>query len=122
MNCAAITGPQDHARASDWKPQEKHLAFKKADFDKIPSHVFGVYGLWYRKRCIYVGKAEQQPIAQRLEQHWKGSHNDHLADWVTAKGSQLRVRYIPVEELSEIDSIEKRYIKNLQPLTNKNQK
>jgi len=122
MNDAAITEHRGHRHVSDWKPRDGHLAFRKADFDKIPPHAFGVYGLWFRKRCIYVGKAEKQPIAQRLEQHWKGSHNEHLADWVTAKGPQLRVRYIPVQQISAIGSIEVRYIKNLQPLTNKTQK
>ena len=75
--------------------------------------------MWYGKRCIYVGKAEEQTIAQRLEQHWKGSHNPDLAAWVSAKGSQLRVRYIVVDNPLEIDRIEKRFIKQLQPLANK---
>ena len=75
--------------------------------------------MWYGRRCIYVGKAEEQTIAQRLEQHWKGSHNPDLAAWVNAKGSQLRVRYIVVEDPLEIDDLEKRFIKQLQPLANK---
>ena len=119
MNRTAIIAPLNCSRKPEWNPYDNQLAFRKADFDKIPSNAFGIYGLWYRKRCIYIGKAEKQPIAQRLEQHWKGSHNPDVANWVRAKGSKLRVGYVLVEEHSEIDNLEKRYIRQLQPLTNK---
>ena len=100
-------------------PYDNQLRFRKADFDKIPVGAFGVYGLWYGKRCIYVGKAETQPIATRLEQHWKGTHNRDLQAWVRAKGSDLRVAYLIAEEKSRIAPLEKVYIRRFQPLTNK---
>ena len=101
------------------RPYDNQLRFRRADFDKIPADAFGVYGLWYRRRCIYVGKAEKQPIAKRLEQHWKGTHNRELEAWVHAKGSDLRVAYLVAEEKSKVSSLEKLYIRRFQPLTNK---
>ena len=100
------------------RPYENQLRFRKADFDKVPANAFGVYGLWYRRRCIYVGKAELQPIATRLKQHWKGTHNPKLAAWVQAKGSQLGFAYLVAEEKSKINPLEKLYIRRFQPLTN----
>lgn len=119
MTTTPSTVTSDYKQIYRWKPSGNHLTFRKAGFDKIPSGAFGVYGMWYGKRCIYVGKAAEQTIGQRLEQHWKGSHNPDLAAWVSAKGSQLRVRYIVVNNPLEIDRIEKRFIKQLQPLANK---
>ena len=100
------------------RPYDNQLRFRRADFDKIPTDAFGVYGLWYRRRCIYVGKAETQPIVKRLEQHWKGTHNRELGAWVRAKGSDLRVAYLVTEEKSKVSLLEKLYIRRFQPLTN----
>lgn len=100
-------------------PYDNQLRFRKADFEKIPASAVGVYGLWYGKRCVYVGKAEDQSIATRLEQHWKGSHNPELAAWVRAKGSELRVAYVVAEEKTTVDSLERLYARRFQPLTNK---
>ena len=85
-------------------------------FQMMPSEV---YGLWFRKRCIYVGKAQEQPIARRLEQHWRGSHNSDLDAWVKAKGAELRVSYRIIRKQSAISDLEEFYIKQFQPLTNK---
>ena len=119
---AALAAPADCNRKLVWRPYDNQMPFRRADLDKVPANAFGVYGFWYRKRCIYVGKAEKQPIARRLKQHWRGSHNPDLANWVRAKGSQLRVGYILVEKESEIDDLEKQYIKQFQPLTNRHRK
>lgn len=99
-------------------PYDSQLRFRRTDFDKIPANAFGVYGLWYRRRCIYVGKAEKQSIAKRLEQHWKGAKNPKLAAWVQAKGPELRVAYVATEEQSKISFLEKLYIRRFQPLAN----
>ena len=95
------------------------MRFRRADFDKIPSNAFGVYGVWFGKRCIYVGKAEDQPIARRLMQHWRGSHNQDFANWVKAKGVGLRVAYLALDDKSKVACFERFYIRRFQPLTNK---
>lgn len=122
MSPSAITVSPSHGQESAWHPYDNQLTFKKSDFGKVPSNAFGIYGLWYGKRCIYIGKAEEQSIARRLEQHWRGSHNPYLADWIKAMGPQLRVGYVMVEDQSEISDLEKRYIKQFQPLTNRHLK
>ena len=88
------------------------------EFSKIPADAYGVYGIWFRRRCIYIGKAKSQPIAKRLEQHWNGTHNPDLADWISAKGPLLNVSYA-ITHKQAIDNFERRHIKRFQPLTNK---
>ena len=100
-------------------PYDNQIGFSRASLDKLPADAFGVYGLWYGKRCIYVGKAEDQTIARRLVQHWRGSHNPNLANWIAAKGATLRVAYAVVNNKSGIDELEQFYIRRFQPLTNR---
>jgi len=106
-------------QATICKPYQSRLRFRITDFDKIPSSAFGVYGLWFKQKCVYIGKAKEQSIPKRLEQHWKGSHNPLLANWISSKGSSLIVAYCDIKELNKIDDFEKYYIKRFQPLTNK---
>ena len=101
------------------RPYDNQLRFRKADFEKIPADAIGIYGLWFKKRCLYVGKAEDQPIAKRLKRHWDGTHNPELAAWIQAKGSELRVAYLVAEEKSKITALERLYIRRFQPLTNR---
>ncbi len=101
------------------QPYQSRLRFRVKDFDKIPPDAFGVYGLWFQQKCIYIGKAKEQPIPRRLEQHWKGSHNLLLAAWISSKGSNLLVAYSKIKDLDRIDNFEKHCIKRFQPLTNK---
>lgn len=105
--------------AADWKPYHNRLRFRQSDLEKIPANAYGVYGLWFGRRCLYVGQAKKQPIAARLSQHWKGTHNQALAAWVKAKGGELTVSYFVAERRSVIDDLEKMYIRQFQPLTNK---
>ena len=100
-------------------PYVNQLRFRKVDFGEIPSGTYGVYGIWFRRRCIYVGQAKFQPISKRLEQHWRRSHNPQLQAWIEAKGRDLRVAYLVVEDISSVDAIEQLYIRRFQPLTNK---
>ena len=101
------------------KPYDNPLCFRKADFDKIPEGAFGVYGIWFGKRCIYIGEAYAQPIALRLAQHWRESHNSELADWIRAKGSELRVAYVVSVGKHGIHDLEKLCIRQFQPMANR---
>ena len=100
------------------KPYDNQLPFRRFVFDRIPAHAFGVYGLWYDRLCIYIGKAEEQPIAKRLEQHWRQAQNPKLATWIRAKGSQLSFTYVAVDDKTSISALEIKYIHRFQPLTN----
>ena len=100
-------------------PYSNQLNFKKIDFDKIPSGTHGIYGIWFGRRCIYIGKAEDQPIRTRLEQHWTKAENAEFQTWINAKGSALKFTYLVISEKSNIDSMERLFIRKFQPLTNK---
>lgn len=101
-----------------YRPYSSQLRFRLVDFDKIPENACGIYGLWFGRRCIYIGKAKSQPIKARLRQHWTEARNQGLADWISAKGPELIVAYEVIDEPDEIDSREKQYIQRYQPLTN----
>lgn len=121
MNSASAT----HTKVSSagglvehsWRPYYNQLPFRRAELDKIPEDAFGLYGLWFRKRCLYIGQA--QSIARRLKRHWQHTHNDDLGAWIRAKGSQLRFSYYVLDQHSDIDSLEASYIQRFQPVTNK---
>lgn len=115
----AVSFPIGSEGSSALTPNVGALRFRKADFDKIPRDAFGVYGIWFRRRCIYIGEAYAQPITVRLAQHWKQSHNSELADWVKAKGSQLRVTYVVVSGAHNIHELERSSIRRFQPVTNR---
>ena len=86
----------------------------------IPSDVRGVYGIWCRTngKCIYVGKAEKQPIQARLKSHWQCSHNEKLRLWITVFGKYLEICYLPIDNEKKIDTMESRLIRAWRPEAN----
>ena len=100
-------------------PYTRQIPFTIRGFERIPQDVRGVYGIWFRRHCIYVGKADLQPISTRLEQHWRHSHNDLLHAWIVAKGKLLKVSYMVLSTRNNIDIYERYFIARFQPLTNK---
>lgn len=100
-------------------PYERMIAFRLREFEKIDQDAYGIYGFWFKRRCIYVGKAAEQPIAIRLVQHWKGSHNQLLRNWIEAKGKELKIAYKYIPEIAKIDILERYCINKYQPETNK---
>ena len=85
----------------------------------IPRDIYGVYAFWCRDngKCIYVGKAEDQPVKARLRRHWNGSHNETLRLWIEAFGSKLDVCYMAADA-HRIDRLEKLLIKAWKPEAN----
>ena len=98
-------------------PGSFHLPFMV--FSVSPATAHGVYGIWFRRRCIYVGKADLQPISTRLKQHWEHSHNERLQAWIKAKGRRLRVSYLALSPRKNIDIYERYFIARFQPITNR---
>ena len=101
-----------------WNPYHNQINFRLVSFQSIPETYYGVYGIWYRRQCIYVGKAATQTIGERLEQHWKRTHNPRLKAWIDAKGTGLQVSFFAVKERDRIDCTERFYIRRFQPITN----
>ena len=99
-------------------PYVGQLPFRRLEFDKIPRDARGVYGIWYGRHCIYIGKAERQTIAERLKQHWEKADNDDLQTWIDAKGSDLRFQFAVIRDTAHIDCYERRFIKRFCPLAN----
>ena len=86
----------------------------------IPKSLFGVYAFWnpYNGKCIYVGKAKESSIRDRLKTHWKYSHNEELRLWIAAFHAKLDICYMTAEK-ADIDTLERRLIKMWKPETNK---
>ena len=101
------------------KPRHK-MSLKRVNFDRIPLDVKGVYAFWCRTngKCVYVGKAELQPIRTRLVQEWRNSHNADLKLWIQAFGDFLDICYLPIKAHKKIDKIETKLIQMWKPETN----
>lgn len=86
---------------------------------RIPEAVRGVYAFWCRSngKCIYVGKAEDQPIKDRLKAHWRRSHNRTLRLWIEAFGEHLDICFTPVSS-GQIERFERRLIRLWRPEAN----
>lgn len=95
------------------------MPLKRHNIDSIPPDIKGVYGIWCRTngKCIYIGKAERQPIKERLMQEWRNSHNENLKKWMHAFGKFLDICYLQVRE-SRIDRMETLMIQMWHPETN----
>lgn len=87
---------------------------------RIPKSIVGVYAFWCRDngKCIYVGKAKDRPLRDRLLEHWRDSHNEVLKLWIQAFGNTLDVCYTSAEK-NKIDTFERRLIKAWKPEANK---
>lgn len=102
------------------KKKRSTMPFRLHNINSIPDNAVGIYGFWYRKngKCIYVGKAKEQPIKKRLKQHWLGSHNPGLRLWIKGFGTFLDVCYLPVDRAEKINKMETRLIRAWRPETN----
>ena len=99
-------------------PQGLLRPFKYINIDIIPPESSGVYGFWFRKLCLYIGKAQNRALKTRLFEHWNGSHNPELNSWLAAKGASVNFVYLEIEKNTEIDAWERFYIKKYNPITN----
>lgn len=88
------------------------------NIERVPDSIFGVYSFWSKSICIYVGKAKNQPIKKRLEQHYMNCHNENLRLWL-ASSHKIEFRYKSMTSIDLIDVTERKIIKDLAPLTNK---
>lgn len=84
---------------------------------RLQDDEYGVYAIWGKNLCIYVGKAEKQSIKKRLLQHYSGSHNQYLSMWI-ASTHTLWFDYNVINNIHAINMHEKRKILQLAPLTN----
>ena len=97
----------------------KKYRFNWLNICRSPDDEFGVYALWSKTACIYVGKAEKQSLRKRLLQHYHRSHNDKLSAWIKSS-HPLWFSYEKVNNLTSIDAKERNRVKKYAPLTNIN--
>lgn len=93
--------------------------FSQINIDKIPDDEFGIYGFWYKKICLYVGKAQSQPIKKRLTDHYLNCHNDDLKDWIKAFPTEIYFQTKCIRDKNTIHATERLYIARFCPRTNK---
>ena len=60
---------------------EKRL-FSYGNITRVPDDHFGIYMIWRKKRCIYVGESTEQSLRTRLMNHYNNCHNPCLKDWI----------------------------------------
>lgn len=101
------------------KPTEGTIPFRLAAFEALSVDEHGLYSFWFKRICIYIGKAECSSIRQRLTEHWTKTHNDYLAEWIDAKGPDLRIKFKVINKRAEIEVFERFFIRKFKPLANK---
>ena len=81
----------------------------------------GLYAIWYRHRCLYVGQSERQTVYSRLYAHLSDCHNERLRLWIRVKDGALcfTSSLIDDEDVDSIRGIENYLIRVLDPETNK---
>lgn len=93
--------------------------FSLRGIERVPRGCRGVYSFWYKKNCVYVGKAEDQDITNRLFQHWTHSHSSALRAWISAKRVALKIAYRCYDDKNTISQMEKLFIRRFKPLANR---
>jgi excinuclease UvrABC nuclease subunit len=100
-------------------PSQQSRLFRLKEIERLPQDAYGVYAFWFRDRCLYVGKAQDQPLVERLKQHWQSCHNQALRQWLIAKPVEIKFITKVISDRSRIPSFERFYIHRFQPITNK---
>ena len=97
----------------------QRMPLRLPNIRSIPSDAYGLYAFCLKAngRCIYVGKAEKQPLKVHLEQEWANSHNEDLRSWIQAFGNAMDICYLRVEK-RKISRMERFFIHRWHPETN----
>ena len=80
----------------------------------------GLYAIWYKHRCLYVGQSERQTVYARLYAHLSRCHNEALSLWIRVKDGNLRFTTYRIDDVTVgiIPSVESHLIRHLDPETN----
>ncbi len=88
--------------------------------NRVTGNEGGLYAFWLSGgACLYVGMSTS--IANRLRQHRMTEQNLDLEQYFNAFGRDVQVSYVPLpgRASAELRSAERRAIRILRPLTNK---
>ena len=100
-------------------PLENAKPFKHSVIDVLPNDQIGVYGFWYNKRCIYIGRTTEQSLRKRLFQHYNDCHNDKLKKWIISKKWKLKINYKIYSSKINTKNMEYYYWDLYKPICNK---
>ena len=92
--------------------------FRISNISRIPLEAKGVYGIWDKKYCIYVGRSWDQGLRKRLTQHWSNCHNPKLKKWIRVKKDKLDFNFKESFSEKETKEMEIFYYNLYKPLTN----
>ena len=101
------------------RPHELARPFTQRNIERLPDEAVGVYGLWFGQICLYVGKAERQPMKVRLLNHFNNCHNPDLKNWLNAYSKDIVFVAKTIDDRSRIHWAERQYISRFVPRTNK---
>ena len=105
---------------SPCSPYNCFIRFRRSDIEGIDDNAEGVYGFWYNKRCLYIGKTQNRSIKERLMDYWNGrSHNPYLQLWIDVCREEIKIAYSIRDDSKTRHSLERYYIRRFSPLTNK---
>ena len=93
-------------------------SFRISNISKIPDKAKGVYGIWDRKYCIYIGRTWNQGLKIRLMQHWSDCHNKKLKKYIKVKKDKLDFTFKEFDSEEKTKKMEKFYYNLYKPLTN----
>ena len=65
----------------------KKRPFSIGNIMRVPDNQFGIYLIWYNKRCLYVGESTEQSLRKRLMNHYNNCHNPCLKNWIKSSFS-----------------------------------
>lgn len=95
----------------------RKLRFNWRNIERAPADIGGVYIIWSKYVCVYVGKTDKQSLRNRLRQHYNGSHNSALNLWLRSS-HLLWFSYEARRHASAVAALERNRIKQYAPLTN----
>ena len=93
-------------------------SFKRKNILDIPDELMGVYGIWFRKYCVYIGRTAHQGLRTRLHQHWNNAENSKLRAWIKSKKSNLVFNYKECDSEIETVRMEAFFYNCYKPITN----
>jgi hypothetical protein len=92
--------------------------FRLSNINRIPIEAKGVYGIWDKKYCIYIGRTWDQGLRMRLMQHWSDCHNRKLKKWIEVKKQRLDFNFKEFFSEEETKEMEKFYYNLYKPIAN----
>ena len=87
------------------------------NINRMPKDQIGIYIIWRKKLCIYVGETTEQSLGRRLNTHYVNCENYCFKNWIKSS-FDIYFNYSILFDKALIKNEEKKLIKLLKPLCN----